>query len=162
MAPQQLGPLNFQLRMVQIRMNGTQRGAKATGLLSQASLKARMPSYPRPNFMFLLVFLAFVVARYISINERMDLLRTIRAEFILGMFAMICAGMRVMMQPPAIGKSRPLILWIVGMFLAILELLRHHDFRAEQPVDFGEIWILPPAGDAAPDETEHAPAPTPG
>lgn len=33
---------------------------------------------------------------------------------------------------------------IVGIFLAILELLRHHDYRAEQPVDFGEIWILPP------------------
>lgn len=34
---------------------------------------------------------------------------------------------------------------IVGTFLAILELLRHHRFRAEQPVDYGEIWILPPA-----------------
>lgn len=34
---------------------------------------------------------------------------------------------------------------IVGIFLAVLELLRHHAFRAEQPVDFGEIWILPPA-----------------
>jgi segregation and condensation protein A len=49
---------------------------------------------------------------------------------------------------------------IVGMFLAILELLRHHSFRAEQPVDFGEIWILPPADEqadlapAAPPSTE--------
>jgi len=34
---------------------------------------------------------------------------------------------------------------IVGIFLAILELLRHYHLRAEQPVDFGEIWILPPA-----------------
>jgi segregation and condensation protein A len=33
---------------------------------------------------------------------------------------------------------------IVGIFLAILELLRHHQFRAEQPADYGEIWILPP------------------
>ena len=32
---------------------------------------------------------------------------------------------------------------IVGVFLAILEILRHHPFRAEQPVEFGEIWILP-------------------
>ncbi len=39
---------------------------------------------------------------------------------------------------------------IVGMFLAILELLRHHSFRAEQPIDFGEIWILPPLDDAVP------------
>ncbi len=34
---------------------------------------------------------------------------------------------------------------IIGIFLAILELLRHHSFRAEQAGDFGEIWILPPA-----------------
>jgi segregation and condensation protein A len=33
---------------------------------------------------------------------------------------------------------------IVGMFLAILELLRHHGFHAEQPADYGEIWIRPP------------------
>jgi segregation and condensation protein A len=38
---------------------------------------------------------------------------------------------------------------IVGLFLAILELLRHHSFRAEQPIDYGEIWILPPTLDAA-------------
>ncbi len=38
---------------------------------------------------------------------------------------------------------------IVSMFLAVLELIRHHGFRAEQPVDFGEIWILPPAAEAA-------------
>lgn len=33
---------------------------------------------------------------------------------------------------------------IVGIFLAILELLRHYHLRAEQPVDYGEIWVLPP------------------
>lgn len=33
---------------------------------------------------------------------------------------------------------------IVGLFLAILELLRNHAFRAEQPVALGEIWISPP------------------
>ena len=37
---------------------------------------------------------------------------------------------------------------IVSLFLAVLELLRHHAFRAEQPVDFGEIWILPPEEDS--------------
>jgi segregation and condensation protein A len=36
---------------------------------------------------------------------------------------------------------------VVGLFLAILELLRHHAFRAEQPIDYGEIWILPPVSD---------------
>lgn len=33
---------------------------------------------------------------------------------------------------------------IVGIFLAILELLRHHSFRAEQPLEYGEIYVLPP------------------
>ena len=33
---------------------------------------------------------------------------------------------------------------IVNIFLAILELIRHQSFRADQPVEFGEIWILPP------------------
>ena len=37
---------------------------------------------------------------------------------------------------------------IISIFLAILELLRHHSFRAVQADDFGEIWILPPAADA--------------
>lgn len=33
---------------------------------------------------------------------------------------------------------------IVGMFLAVLELLRHHGFRALQEGDYGEITIWPP------------------
>lgn len=33
---------------------------------------------------------------------------------------------------------------IVGMFLAVLELLRHHGFRAAQEGDFGEITLWPP------------------
>lgn len=38
---------------------------------------------------------------------------------------------------------------LVGMFLAILELVRHHGARAEQNDLFGEIWILPVAENAA-------------
>lgn len=34
---------------------------------------------------------------------------------------------------------------VTGIFLAILELLRHHHFRAEQPEPFGEIYVIPPA-----------------
>lgn len=33
---------------------------------------------------------------------------------------------------------------IIGIFLAILELLRHHGFRAEQPEAYGDIFVLPP------------------
>ena len=38
---------------------------------------------------------------------------------------------------------------IVGIFLAVLELLRHHGFRAEQPFEYGEIYILPPLAQSA-------------
>jgi segregation and condensation protein A len=37
---------------------------------------------------------------------------------------------------------------IISLFLAVLELLRHHEFRAVQQQDFGEIWVLPPASGA--------------
>tara|TARA_R110002095_G_scaffold32365_2_gene30800 strand:- start:1235 stop:2104 length:870 start_codon:yes stop_codon:yes gene_type:complete len=40
---------------------------------------------------------------------------------------------------------------IIGIFLAILELLRHHQFRADQPVEHGEIWVLPPLPEGAED-----------
>lgn len=33
---------------------------------------------------------------------------------------------------------------IIGMFLAILELIRHHGFRCRQEADFDEIYLLPP------------------
>jgi segregation and condensation protein A len=36
---------------------------------------------------------------------------------------------------------------ITGMFLAVLELLRHHSFRAQQDEPFGEIIIRPPLTD---------------
>jgi segregation and condensation protein A len=32
---------------------------------------------------------------------------------------------------------------MIGVFLALLELVRHHSVRAEQPEVSGEIWILP-------------------
>jgi len=38
---------------------------------------------------------------------------------------------------------------IVGIFLAILELLRHHGFAAEQPEDHGEIWVTPPKAESS-------------
>lgn len=43
---------------------------------------------------------------------------------------------------------------IVGIFLAILELLRHHAFRADQPDEFGEIWVLPPLEETTPDAAD--------
>ena len=43
---------------------------------------------------------------------------------------------------------------LVGMFLAVLELVRHQHARAAQPELFGEIWLEP--GDVPlPDNCEH-------
>ncbi len=36
---------------------------------------------------------------------------------------------------------------IVGIFQATLELIRHEQYRADQPVMYGEIYILPPLPD---------------
>ena len=47
---------------------------------------------------------------------------------------------------------------IVGIFLALLELLRHYKFRAEQLQEYHEIWILPPL----PGAVEAAAAPPTG
>ena len=53
---------------------------------------------------------------------------------------------------------------IVGIFLAILELLRHHGFRAEQSIEYGEIFVLPPVietgsvADASDDQATSDPA----
>ena len=51
---------------------------------------------------------------------------------------------------------------LVGIFLAILELVRHHHVRVEQNTLFGEIWVLPDLNSTTPldlsnvDEYEHA------
>ncbi|MBN2024033.1 MAG: segregation/condensation protein A [Pirellulales bacterium] len=39
---------------------------------------------------------------------------------------------------------------LVGIFLAVLELVRHNRLRLEQNEIFGEIWLLPCAGGEAP------------
>lgn len=43
---------------------------------------------------------------------------------------------------------------ITGIFLAILELLRHQKYRAEQPIAYREIWILPPLEQTATEPTD--------
>jgi segregation and condensation protein A len=47
---------------------------------------------------------------------------------------------------------------MVGLFLALLELIRHHRARAEQAELFGEIWVLPPEGVRVAGDEERAAA----
>jgi segregation and condensation protein A len=49
---------------------------------------------------------------------------------------------------------------IVGIFLALLELLRHYKFRAEQPQEYHEIWILPPLPGTMEEAVAAAPLPS--
>jgi segregation and condensation protein A len=50
---------------------------------------------------------------------------------------------------------------LIGIFLAVLELVRHHRVQAQQKSLFGQLWILPgeaagaPVDQAAVDEYEH-------
>ncbi|MEN6405691.1 MAG: segregation/condensation protein A, partial [Thermoguttaceae bacterium] len=46
---------------------------------------------------------------------------------------------------PSMHKSK-----LIGIFLAILELVRHHRIRVEQNALFGEIWVLPDPNNTAP------------
>jgi segregation and condensation protein A len=60
---------------------------------------------------------------------------------------------------PTMHKSK-----LVGIFLAVLELVRHHNIRVEQNALFGEIWVYPSLENAGPldlsdvDEYENRPA----
>jgi len=45
---------------------------------------------------------------------------------------------------------------IVGIFQAILELIRHEQFRCDQPQVNGEIWIMPPVESSATPSTDAA------
>ena len=47
---------------------------------------------------------------------------------------------------------------IVGIFLAVLELLRHHSYRADQPIEYGEIYVLPPLAESSTETVETGPA----
>jgi len=51
---------------------------------------------------------------------------------------------------PGMHKSK-----LIGLFLAVLELVRHAGVRVEQNRQFGEIWILPPVDGAATLDLSH-------
>jgi O-antigen ligase len=77
----------------------------------------RFPRYPMITMPMFLVFLAFVVARYIGINDRLDILATVRAEMILGLTAILMAIARMSTRMPDIGESRPLLFSILALFV---------------------------------------------
>ena len=63
----------------------------AQGAVGPGAVAGAFPRYVQSPMLVFLVFLAFVVVRYIQAGERMDLLRTIRFEFLLGGVSILLA-----------------------------------------------------------------------
>jgi O-antigen ligase len=79
----------------------------------------RMPTYPRPNLLFFLIFLAFVVFRYIDGNNRMDFLATIRFEFLLGGIAVVMSIIKIFGRSVQVGQARRIMVLIALLFVAM-------------------------------------------
>lgn len=80
----------------------------------------RYPGYRRPNILFFLTFMAFIIFRYIDGGHRMDLLAKIRMEFLLGGTAIVMSLVKITAQPLRLGGSRPIIWCILLLFGAMI------------------------------------------
>ncbi|MBK8165331.1 MAG: O-antigen ligase family protein [bacterium] len=95
------------------------------------------PRYVQAPMLVFLVFLAFVVVRYVAANDRMDLLSTIRFEFLLGAASIVLAIIQLSARKPEIGSARVLLIAIVLLFFCmILELP-----LAADPVEARRVFI---------------------
>lgn len=90
-------------------ITGRSPGEEAGGL--------RLPGYPHRSFIVFLFFLAFVVARYIQLGARRDILATVRFEFLLGVAVIAMVGWELMKRPPDLGRVRPVLLGISLLFV---------------------------------------------
>lgn len=80
----------------------------------------RLPIYPTRSIYVELAFLAFVVARYIQLGARRDILATIRFEFLLGLVVIGLVGFQFMSRKPEIGRSRNLIIAACALVAAMI------------------------------------------
>ena len=80
----------------------------------------RYPGYRQASILVFLLFLAFVVVRYVQAGERMDLLRTIRFEFLLGGLSIILGIIQMSQRQPQIGTARVLLISIALLFFCML------------------------------------------
>ncbi len=79
-----------------------------------------MPCYPKSIFFFFLVFLGFVLFRYVDGGNRMDILATIRLEFLLGGTAVGMGIIKISGHPIQIGNAKNLIIFIILLFAAMI------------------------------------------
>jgi O-antigen ligase len=80
----------------------------------------RYPGYRQASILVFLLVLAFVVVRYVQAGERMDLLRTIRFEFLLGGLSIILGIIQMSQRQPQIGTARVLLISIALLFFCML------------------------------------------
>jgi putative inorganic carbon (HCO3(-)) transporter len=87
---------------------------------AKGPLWGRQAGYPARTPLVFLAFLAFVVARYVQLGARRDILATVRFEFLLGVAVIVMVSYEVMRQPPVLGRVRPLVMGIGFLFLAMV------------------------------------------
>lgn len=95
----------------------------APGSAAAAPRQRRRPpriGYPAAPLWMFLVFLAFVVARYIQINARMDILSAIRLEFLLGGASVALAIAYRSGHPLDLSRSRSVVTAIALLFAAMI------------------------------------------
>ncbi len=94
-------------------------GVGAAGL-EAARAPRRLPGYVQSSLPVFLLFLAFVVVRYVQAGERMDLLRAIRLEFLLGGASIVIACIQISARRPEIGRGRVLLTAILLLFACMI------------------------------------------
>lgn len=107
------------MRSEQLIPTTDESASRAPARPGQAEL-GPFPGYPQPKLFMFLTFLAFVLFRYVDGGNRMELLATIRLEFLLGGSAVIMAIVKVAGKPLVIGGSRKIIIFIALLFAALI------------------------------------------
>lgn len=85
--------------------------------------------YAERPLLAVLIFLAFVVSRYIQIGARREILATIRFEFLLGIVVIIISIFLVVRKKPCLFGVNALMLLILSLFLVMAS---HVPFAADQ------------------------------
>lgn len=101
-------------------MDLASRGIRAPSEGHILAAAARAPSYPTRSWIVFLAFLAFVVARYVQVGARLDILAALRFEFILGIVVIVMVGFQLANRKPVIGRAMPMLVCISLLFLAMI------------------------------------------
>jgi O-antigen ligase len=91
-----------------------------TGNTAPSTPVRPMPRYVQASLPVFLLFLAFVIVRYVQAGERMDILRAIRLEFLLGGASIIMACIQISVRRPEIGQGRLLLISILLLFACMV------------------------------------------